>query len=165
MNPLAQLNDITTPDSVSAWPLAWGWWVALFMVITLMVFAIVQSVRHYKKRYVLRLAKAELANMTADEVSAPGQYNALLKRVAIAYTSRTLVANLHGNAWHQFLTDALQPKNRQADFDNALKQLTQNLYDPSMTIDKEAASIAEYWLQNVSLTRLQRSHTDGGEHV
>ncbi|MEG3767955.1 DUF4381 family protein, partial [Alteromonas sp. 14N.309.X.WAT.G.H12] len=31
-NPLAQLKSIHTPEAVSSFPLAWGWWVVIAII-------------------------------------------------------------------------------------------------------------------------------------
>lgn len=37
MNPLNQLADITPPDAVSLWPLAWGYWVLIIVLLLVLV--------------------------------------------------------------------------------------------------------------------------------
>lgn len=63
MNPLDQLADITQPQQVSMWPLAWGYWVLIAIALALCVVAIVAAYK-YRKHYAhLRLSIAKLASL------------------------------------------------------------------------------------------------------
>lgn len=66
MNPLQNLADINPPESVSAWPLAWGYWVVIVIAIALLISAIVLLRRYWrhqqKARHCIKAIKALAPN-------------------------------------------------------------------------------------------------------
>ena len=99
MNPdlLSQLQDIQTPEEIGMWPLAWGWWVTIFLTITIIALIVTMLVRRHrllkaKKQALNILSKAKGHNAT-DKVKT---VHDVLKRVLLAYQERDVVAHLAG---------------------------------------------------------------------
>jgi len=111
-NPLDQLKDIHLPDAISAWPPAYGWWLATIIVIALTVMAIRWFLSRRKKgRYKVE-ANAQLAlildqyNENQDSLAALESINGLLKQTCMTRFGRNEVASLTGDAWLNFLDSA-----------------------------------------------------------
>jgi len=95
---LSNLRDIVIPDAPPYWPPAAGFWVALGMVVTILLFVAwrlhtVRSRNAYRKAGLTLLGSAE----TSYDVSV------VLKRVALAVFPREQVASLYGDDWAAFL--------------------------------------------------------------
>lgn len=102
---LSQLNDIQTPAQVGWWPLAWGWYaLAIFMIA-----AIALLVVFVRRRRQLLKAKKQALKMLATlddsltNIQKLRQINTILKRAALSYTDREVVAELHGEHWAAWL--------------------------------------------------------------
>ncbi len=104
-DPLSQLRDVVTPDGVSWWPPAPGWWL-VFILIVLVGYVL----RYFLKRkrsfrwkdqareemqVIYRLAEQVDKNNT--DILA--RISALFRRIAIAIDSREAVASLTGRDW------------------------------------------------------------------
>ncbi len=115
MNPLDQLADITVPDQVSAWPLAWGYWVSALLVLLIII-----SAWHYTRRYLRinkrkKLAITEIQNLMLNGPNAICNMNVILKHTCNHYFSNSSEISvapltLHGENWKQFLLDNYQGK-------------------------------------------------------
>lgn len=104
-DPLSQLRDVVTPDGVSWWPPAPGWWLVLILIV----------LAGYVLRYFLKRKRSfRWKDQAREEVQAihrlMGQVeknnteilariSALFRRVAIAIDSREAVASLTGRVW------------------------------------------------------------------
>lgn len=106
---LAQLRDIHLPTPITWWPLAPGWYLLLAISTIVMVSTILFFYRRYQanrpKRLALHLLKMyqQAYQQHPDPLLASRRINELLKRVALAYFSRHVVASLYGEAWLAFL--------------------------------------------------------------
>ncbi|WP_394208803.1 DUF4381 domain-containing protein [Enterovibrio calviensis] len=96
------LADIQLQIAPGIWPLAWGWWAliaALLAGTLLAIFLLRQRTQRLQAR------NEALNQLTqADSLAA---INALLKRAALSYFDRDLVAGLTGSAWLAFLDSQL----------------------------------------------------------
>jgi hypothetical protein len=102
-DPLAALRGIHLPEPVGLWPLAPGWWIALFLLATAAIAAAVLLRR--RRTSLVRRALGELdalASRAADLQSLASGVSELLRRVALVRFGGG-VARLHGPAWPQFL--------------------------------------------------------------
>ena len=142
---LAQLNDIQTPEPIGAWPLAWGWW-ALIIVIVVLLFI---SVQLFRKRIQLLKAKKQALKLLkqADDLPALQKVSAvsqILKRAALAYLPRTEVAQLNGDTWAKWL-------NQHNDKVQISPELLTLSYQNSCTIEQANLyySQALQWLKKV----------------
>ncbi len=110
-DPLADLKDIHLPDAISWWPLAPGWWLLIFLVITLIILAVI-SYQFWKKRIYRRLALQELEELAAnnsdiDENNYLESIACLIRRTAIAGTSDKQLAHWQGSQWQDYLQKSM----------------------------------------------------------
>ena len=109
MNPGAvteMLAPLRTPEAVSWWPLAPGWWLVIALVLLGLTFAAYQGWRYYQRGAVLRDAKAllhRLEEQLDDPRQCLAQTNALHRRVGLALGERRDCAGLTGREWVDFL--------------------------------------------------------------
>lgn len=101
MNNLPEIKDIHIPDTVSMFPLAYGWWVILVLIIGLFLFIqLVRFIIRTSKRY---YALKELKNLDLlvgiDAVI--GLSNLLRRICSIKYKN---ASSLYGKDWVNFLT-------------------------------------------------------------
>ncbi|NVK24151.1 MAG: DUF4381 domain-containing protein [Gammaproteobacteria bacterium] len=101
---LAQLNDIQTPEPVGVWPLAWGWWLIIAIVLILIAFTIYFIRQHIRlnkaKKQALKLLSDAQHLSPDDKVKS---INQILKRVTLAYAPREAIAGLTGEQWAKWL--------------------------------------------------------------
>ena len=101
-NPLAQLNDIIAPNTVSFWPLAPIYWALLFIIVAGLIgltYLIKRIKQQRKKQQAVLIKLQELKTNKANFI----MLNQLLKGVALQYFPRQQVASLHSEAWFDFL--------------------------------------------------------------
>ena len=116
MNPdiLSQLKDITPPEPVGHWPLAWGWWLVIVLAIATIVALIVFTIKRHRllkaKKQALNILTTG-KNLTANEKVS--LVNQVLKRVNLAYQNRHDIAELSGTHWANWLNQ--HDKNVQID--------------------------------------------------
>ena len=119
---LAQLKDIHTPEAIGAWPLAFGYWIALVIVI-LLIALLIHVYRTKKKQSLVK--QAALIELSQLETNANPEFaiqvNALLKRAALSYLPRDKVAAIDGEPWYQFL-DTTLPTAQRGKFGKLLNQ-------------------------------------------
>ena len=156
MDPLAQLNDIQTPTGVDWWPLAWGWWA----VIALVLLVTVLSIRTWYLHRQFTKAKREALTILAAFATEPGQAavntNQLLKRVAKHYFDAETVSALYGNQWQQFLQSAVSNKHAKSVM-AGLEVMTSKVYQQAPCTDAEASDIfsaATVWLKQANFKRV-----------
>lgn len=115
-DPLAALRDIQTPDPVSWWPLAPGWWVLAALLLGLLIWLGVSLRRAQRRRREFGAQQQWLmAELNAIEQQAKqhprealNQLSQLLRRCALkmqaaSFESEQPVAGLHGDEWLSWL--------------------------------------------------------------
>lgn len=105
-DPLADLKDIHLPDPVSWWPPAPGWWICLAVTVLLVLALVLFYQKVWKQRRYRRLALQELAQLMASDMDNTSLLEAvasLLRRTAIAGSSRPAIAGLQGHDWQAYL--------------------------------------------------------------
>lgn len=106
-NILSQLHDIQTPDPVSWWPLAWGWYAVAAIIIVAIWLSVALFLYRRKqlkaKKQALKLLKEMENNL--DRMARVKHINNVLKRVVMAYFNRDEVADLSGQKWAKWLND------------------------------------------------------------
>lgn len=103
-DPLAQLQDIVTPEQITWWPLAWGWWVLIILAIAAIAAIIFLIVKRYQLMKAKKAALNALSTINVDEpINAVKQINNILKRAVLAYAERSDVAELNGDKWANWL--------------------------------------------------------------
>lgn len=146
VNPaLASLQDIQTPVEIGLWPIAYGYWIliaiALISLIAIYVYVNKRRTQSAAKRAAL-IALAELDIETPNYIA---NVSAVLKRAAMSYCERDLVASLSGSAWHKWLSQQVkQPPTE-------LCQLLSLSYQQQPLTESQAIALkqcAEQWLKN-----------------
>jgi hypothetical protein len=102
---LARLQELSLPAPVPYTPQTIGWVVVAIVLAALVALVIWRIVRHRRANAYRRAALAELAVIERD--AAVAQLPVLLKRTAMAATSREHVAALTGADWLRFLDRTL----------------------------------------------------------
>ncbi|WP_115718260.1 DUF4381 domain-containing protein [Gallaecimonas mangrovi] len=99
---LDKLKDIQEPLPPSFWPLAWGWWLLIAIVLLLAAVAIgwlLKTKQNNRVKVRLQQRLQQLGN--GDDFLAA--LNQLLKEAAIYYYDPATVGTLSGKAWVSFL--------------------------------------------------------------
>jgi hypothetical protein len=104
------LRDIHLPESVAFWPLAYGWWILIFTVITVISLAVFLYLRYRKNRLsAITLARQEYTRISGeyqqhnDAIWLAAQISILMRRLSVSLFPRTQVASLTGDEWLSFL--------------------------------------------------------------
>lgn len=104
------LKDIHLPASIGWWPPAAGWWLLPLLLLALLGTGY-WLYRRLTRNTALKSARKLLTELRLQTASDPAvslrELSALLRRVAISRDSRNQVANLHGQAWLDFLDQGL----------------------------------------------------------
>lgn len=97
---LPELRDIHLPDGVSAWPLAYGWWVVLLLLIgAVVLYRLFRLWLHKsKKLYALRLLKSI---NEPNVITASAAISEILRRICVYKYPQAAV--LQGQDWITFL--------------------------------------------------------------
>jgi hypothetical protein len=129
MNPLDQLADISTPTTVSMWPLAWGYWVligALLALLVWVVLAILRYKKHRKAKYEALAALARLKHKTSHYYFSQN-IQVIMKTLCAQYLPDSTSKTLHGDEW-QSLIMKLYNGNKPRALESTLALLYENLY-------------------------------------
>ncbi|MGK0298420.1 MAG: hypothetical protein ACI9XC_002042 [Gammaproteobacteria bacterium] len=104
------LRDIHLPDGLSLWPLAYGWWILIAVIIMTAIIAIILYRRNQKARIsAITLARKEFARITDEyqknneTLKLVKEISILLRRLSISLFPRTEVASLTGEEWLAYL--------------------------------------------------------------
>jgi ABC-type anion transport system duplicated permease subunit len=145
MDPLAQLQDITTPEPISQFPMAIGWWILLALIFLIIVVLIRQFIKYQALRKTQKLAMKQISKNSPNLA----ETIRILKTTAMAYLPRNEIAALSGQQLADYLTNKLPEKNQQAFIDNSVN-VWQQLYqkDASEQIDNNFNQAAIHWLKN-----------------
>lgn len=97
---LPELRDIHLPEGVSAFPLAYGWWVIILGVVAtfFLIKFFLYLRRKSKKRYALKLIERV---STTNPILASKQYSEILRRICVLKYPKA--ATLYGQDWLDFL--------------------------------------------------------------
>lgn len=137
---LSALKDIHQPsESISAWPLALGWWLLIAFAVVAMALALWAFIRFHKNRYrreaLQQLQQLELQTDTAEFMQSLAL---LLKAVAVQSNKQT--AALHGEAWQAYLQQTMPEELAYA--------LAVGRYQPGFSVDKTALlAAAKQWVR------------------
>ncbi|OPZ79315.1 MAG: hypothetical protein BWY78_00123 [Alphaproteobacteria bacterium ADurb.Bin438] len=103
---LAYVRDLYPLPEVGSFPLAFGWWVVIFLVLTI---SLIFIIRYKSKRLRIRKKALEELNIIYERY---GKHKSprfalglsiVLRKVAIITSGRQNVANLYGKHWIEFL--------------------------------------------------------------
>ena len=106
------LRDIHLPESVAFWPLAYGWWILIFIGITIIALTVFLYLRSRRNRLsAITLARHEYSRISTeyqehnDALRLAKQVSILMRRLSISLFPRTQVASLTGDDWLRFLNE------------------------------------------------------------
>ncbi|MCL1140187.1 DUF4381 domain-containing protein [Shewanella pneumatophori] len=110
MNQLAQLVEITTPDAISWWPLAPGWYLVVFVFFITALFVAWHKRKTWLRNQYRRNAIFETQKLTYVEAN---QLNQLLRlaaqRGSLEWRNKRAQLNVTGKPWFELL-NSLGPK-------------------------------------------------------
>lgn len=121
---LENLNDIVQPGPASWWPPSWpalAVAIVLLAAIALFIFWLV------RRRQQSRARKAAIKQLQQDRNMSIEELTILLKRTALAYYPREIVAEKHSRQWISFLLTPLSDKEK-ATYDPLLNEANKNFY-------------------------------------
>lgn len=164
MNPLEQLKDIHLPQEVGLWPLAWGWWVLIVLVLASLSYTMVWAIKRHQKRLAMRQTIKSLESLQNTNSDWPQQINSLLKRAAMVYFPTGSVEGLHSHAWVEFLVRHL-PQSKQKEAKSCFTDLQNSLYSnhPIHTEFDKLQNQAVAWVKQALPPSKQQ--LQGVEHV
>jgi Domain of unknown function (DUF4381) len=126
---LDRLHDIVMPPTVPWWPPAPGWYVLAAIILGLLLVLVLRLWLRWRATAYRREAIRAL-----DSASDPAEIAALLRRTALAESSRSEIAALHGNAW----VDWLAARSPEPVTPAIREQLVMGAYAPSVQSDPAA---------------------------
>jgi hypothetical protein len=163
----AQMADIIEPAAVGIWPLAWGWWVLITLILVGLLIALVVTLRHHRanryRRTSLKLLQAKLFSSRQE------QYRYLMqlsKQVAlVAYPEqRTEIANAFGAQWLTWLNSKTkQPLFNHSDavsWQNELYAPPTNANEPSELLTLSLSKWIQQHKKSLSTRQTSRSLID-----
>ncbi|MDA8622030.1 DUF4381 domain-containing protein [Psychrosphaera sp.] len=156
-NVLSQLKDIQTPEPITWWPLAWGWWLVIILVLVAIYIAILLVM----KRIENNKAKKQALKMLVQIHNEPHPHktviaiNDILKRVMLAYISRENIASMNSKQW----IDSL---NSLSETDKIPSRFSQLAYQPNCSAKDadEYLDAAQHWVKStLPLSKKQKQIT------
>lgn len=118
MNPedlLSQLRNLDTPEALSGWPPALGWWILASLILFALATGIYTLIKKHRAGAAARKATLEItaahekyldtgsnAKSTADFLQ---EVNAIIKRLAVNFEPNEMVAGLTGRSWRNYLSE------------------------------------------------------------
>lgn len=121
---LNQLNDIVEPSQASWWPPSWLTVAIVVVFVSTILIALLLMIKRWQKARVRKTAARQLAQNPSASVN---QLTVLLKRTALAYYPRDVIAEKHSNEWLDFLLTPLSRRERQT-FNQLPQQAEKNFY-------------------------------------
>ncbi len=106
-----ELRDIHLPEQISNYPVAYGWWLLVALIILMIVMAIIKI---RKKSKINQVKKQALSQLKNDSQMTNSDMIALLKWAAMHYFSRAELAKLFGESLKEFLVSKLPIKHQQS---------------------------------------------------
>lgn len=140
---LNQLNDIVEPSQANWWPpseltLAIGAALVAVLIVLLLAF-----IKRWQRARVRKTATRQLAQNQSANVN---QLTVLLKRTALAYYPRHVIAEKHSGEWLTFLLAPLSRRERQA-FNQLPQQAEKNFYGVADESFRQSYyQLAKVWL-------------------
>jgi len=103
VNPLEQLADINTPNTVAWWPLAWGYWLVMALVICVIAGLIYAYIKYRQQRIIKKEALKSIAKLALQDPYYAHKAQVILKRTCSHYFAAQCPAQLSSSAWLAFL--------------------------------------------------------------
>lgn len=149
MDPLAQLKAIHTGDEIHNYPLAYGWWILLFIFLALTIWGIKYYLSYRKRCYAKRLALAALVKEKQNPAHNADNIFSTVKWVALQYFPRKNVASLTGSKLEEFLSSVL-PTKHQENFTQLIQPYLSKRYLPNEE-DNSNDAVPENALPDVAI--------------
>lgn len=147
---LSQLKDIHLPPAISDFPIAYGWWLSLFVIVAIIVAAVYFFIKQRKKTAIQRSALLVLKqhyeefNQTQDSQRFLQQCNSVLKRYCITHYPHAV--SLSGPNWANFLICYSQKTRFN---DELISAISEGLYQlQSQYNADDLYKACESWLKN-----------------
>ncbi|NRD74379.1 DUF4381 domain-containing protein [Shewanella sp. VB17] len=140
---LEALKDIHTPAIIENWPIAMGYWLVILILLSSFIVTTIWLTRRYKRAAAKRIAIKELDFLDINNANITVEINTLIKRAAISYLPRDLVAGLEGQAWYGWMDSQVKHSTP------ALHQLLDKRYQRNgLTLHevKQLKYLAKRWL-------------------
>lgn len=135
---LDELRDIHLPEAISWWPLAYGYWLLLALLLVVAVLWL----RRYRHLAIRRASGRELDALEAaylqhnDAHELARGVNVLLRRAALSIKPREQTASLTGDAWMDYVQDCV--KDTDCIFSDETRQLlTRGVYQEKVDVDAD----------------------------
>lgn len=153
---LDKLNDIVEPGSASWWPPSWP---AITIAVVLLISVALLLFWLIRRRHQAHARKAAIRQLQQDKNMSIDELTVLLKRTALAYYPRELIAEKHSQQWISFLLTPLSEKER-ARYKVLLNEANKNFYGVADThFNEHYYELARLWLSK------DLSKQPGANHV
>jgi hypothetical protein len=170
---LENLADISVGQTPSIWPLAWGWWVLIFLTTALIAGLSWLAIEFMRKRKVKRHALKAISKIEEGDAKSLQKLHAILRSVIIHYFPNENISGLQGHAWQTFLHDRMSHSIKTKGHSLAqLKALETSLYTKAASINTdEAKEAVALWIKHslppakTALTPSQNNSEQGVQHV
>ena len=174
-DPLAQLTDIHLPEPVAWWPLAWGWWLLIGLLLVALIAGLWFAWHHRRRHRYRYQALAQLDEAYRDylETEDTAEYlqrlNQLLRRAVLSawpVPDNQRLTSLSGESWLRFLDTSLPGET--AEFSQgAGRVLALGPYQPRPQADIEALhKLGQQWLRRHRCGRQSsRAWQGGSQHA
>jgi len=136
------LKDIHLPEQISDFPIAYGWWILVTLLITMTALIIIKTIKVSKQN---KVKKQALKHLNSKSNISDNDIIALLKWAAMHYFSRVELAKLYGDSLQQFFLSKLATKYQQR-FTDLSKEAFENQYQAKITSSDNFQQAAQLWL-------------------
>lgn len=164
MNPtLQQLKDIHLPHAICMWPIAPGWIILYFAALGLLIYLLYYYYRKRKQRYIVNYALRQLNqlkelkqnNNNPQNINIAAELSTLIRRTALYYFNRNVIAGLSGQNWLQFLNESGRTTQFTAD---AGQLLIEAPYRKNQDADLTTLfTLTENWLLAIACVNRERN--------
>lgn len=151
---LQKLKDIHLPPVINRWPIAPGWLLLFILGLGSISYLIYFLYRKKKRFMVIKSAIRQLKQLqklslhNPDNVNVAAEISILIRRTALCYFERSIIAGLSGQTWLKFLNESGQTEKFTSE---AGQLLIIAPYCKNSTADLTALFIlTEEWLMQIS---------------
>jgi hypothetical protein len=147
---LENLADISVGQTPSIWPLAWGWWVLILLIVVIIFGIFWIATRYINKHKLKRSALKAVKNISDSEAQALSKLHAILRSAVMHYFPFENLNSLQGHEWQERLqVSAMHYKKVDEQCLTQLSQLEASLYtkQPSISVD-DAKSAVYLWIKH-----------------
>lgn len=103
MNPLDQLADITPPQTIDIWPLAYGYWLSLIVIVLLVVLAATWLIKRNSLRKTRNQAIKHIKHLSLENADFCFEVHVILKQTLNAYFVNDNVLQKTSKQWAELL--------------------------------------------------------------